>query len=353
MPANLLRIFQKQFVFLHFGLSEQRIMSKEFIIILARRISTSLLVLFLMISFIFILLRISPGDPVQKFVSPELSSELAGKIRESFNLNSSVFQQYKSFILNMLMGDFGVSYNFREPVTKVISQYLPFTIVFSLISFFFQITLGGLIALIAVKKINQPIDKFLVKLNLIFYALPSFVVGVFLILIFSEILNFLPSSGLRSIDFDLYSGIGKIFDYILHMIMPVITLSLGGIAVFFRYMRDSLEETLNKQFVLNLRANGFDEKTIMLKHVIPNSAGPFISTAGVELGILLSGALITEVIFGLPGMGRLAVNAIMQRDYPLIIGCTFTAGILIIISNLIADILKSKIDKRLVKEILN
>jgi peptide/nickel transport system permease protein len=135
--------------------------------------------------------------------------------------------------------------------------------------------------------------------------------------------------------------------------MPVITLSIGGLAVFYRYLRDSLEETMNKQFVLNLRANGFDEKTILLKHIIPNAAGPLIAVAGVELGILLSGALITEVIFGLPGMGRLAVNAILERDYPLIIGCMLTAGILIILSNLAADIIRTKIDKRLIRDILN
>ena len=101
--------------------------------------------------------------------------------------------------------------------------------------------------------------------------------------------------------------------------------------------------------MLNLRANGFDEKTITLRHIIPNAAGPLIAVAGVELGMLLGGALITEVIFSLPGMGRLAVNAILQRDYPLIIGCTLTAGILVIMSNLTADIIRAKIDKRLVK----
>ncbi len=98
---------------------------------------------------------------------------------------------------------------------------------------------------------------------------------------------------------------------------------------------------------------GFDEKTIMVKHIIPNAAGPLIAAAGVELGMLLGGALITEVIFSLPGMGRLAVNAILQRDYPLIIGCTLAAGVLVIMSNLAADIIRAKIDKRLIKDILN
>jgi peptide/nickel transport system permease protein len=306
-----------------------------------------------MITFIFILLRISPGDPAQKFISPELSAGLADKVRESFNLNSSIIDQYKSFLVNLIKGDMGISYNYREPVFQVIMQYLPFTVIFSLISFIIQIGVGGSLALLAVRKINKPLDRMVSRMNLVFYALPSFVIGVFLILIFSEIFNILPSSGLRSFNFDSFSSFGKAKDYILHLIMPVITLSLGGIAIFFRYLRDSLEETQTKPFVLNLRANGFDEKTIMLKHIIPNAAGPLIAAAGVELGMLLGGALITEVIFSLPGMGRLTVYAILQRDYPLIVGCTLAAGVLVIISNLAADIIRAIIDKRLIKGILN
>lgn len=328
-------------------------MNKDFIKLIVRRIFTSFIVLFLMITFIFVLIRISPGDPVQKFISPELSSEIANRVKESFNLNSSIIVQYKSFLINLLKGDLGISYSYREPVLKVIMQYLPFTLVFSMISFIIQIGVGGFSALLAVRKVNKLADKVITKLNLFFYAVPSFVVGVTLILIFSEILNILPSSGIRSFDFESLSFFGKINDYILHMIMPVITLSLGGIAVFFRYLRDGLEETQHKPFVLNLRANGFNEKTIMIKHIIPNAAGPLIAVAGVELGMLLSGALITEVIYSLPGMGRLTVGAILQRDYPLIIGCTLIAGVLIIISNLIADIVKAKLDKRSVKDILN
>lgn len=328
-------------------------MNKDFVKLILRRIATSFIVLFLMTTFIFILLRISPGDPAQKFISPELSAELADKVRESFNLNSSIIDQYKSFLINLLKGDLGISYNYRQPVPKVIMQYLPFTLIFSFISFFIQMGIGGSLALLAIRKINKPMDRVISRMNLLFYALPSFVVGVFLILIFSELFNIFPSSGIRSFDFDSFSLFGKVKDYVLHMIMPVITLSLGGIAVFFRYLRDGLEEIKNKPFVINLRANGFDEKTITLKHIIPNAMGPLIAVAGVELGMLLGGALITEVIFSLPGMGRLAVSAILQRDYPLIIGCTLTAGVLVIISNLTADIVKAKIDKRSLKDILN
>jgi len=306
-----------------------------------------------MITFLFFLLRIAPGDPSQKFISPDLSPRLAAIVRQSFDLNNSLFDQYKTFVFNIVKGDFGISYTYRVPVIEVIRQFLPFTVIFSLISFSIQISAGFLLAMFAVKRINGPGDKIISRTSIIVYALPSFVIGVALIFIFSGLLNIFPSSGLSSFDFDSYSFFEKAADYARHMVLPVITLSLGGIAVYFKYLRDSLEDAYNKSFVENLRANGFKESEIIKKHVIPNAVSPLIAVAGVELGLQFGGALITEVIFALPGMGRLTVNAILNRDYPLVIGCTFISGLLIIITNLAADLLKAKMDKRIVKEILN
>jgi len=329
-------------------------MNKSVSKVLIKRIASSLIILFLMISFLFVLLRISPGDPSQKFISPELSPELTSKVRESFNLNSSIADQYKSFIINLMQGDFGISYNYRIPVADVIEEYLPFTLIFSFTSFIIQITAALFLSLISVKKINGAADKTISKAAIIIYALPSFVIGVILIFLFSETLDIFPSSGLGSFDSDSLSFTSRIGDYIIHLILPLITLSLGGIAVFYKYIRDNLEDIYNKTFILNLRAYGVTEKEITKKHVIPNAISPLIAIAGVELGILFSGSLITEVIFGLPGMGRLTITAIFTRDYPLVVGCTFIAGVLVIISNLAADLTKAKMDKRLLlKGILN
>ncbi len=321
--------------------------------LLLKRVLASLVVLFLMITFLFFLLRIAPGDPSQKFVSPDLSPRLAAMVRQSFDLNSSLLDQYKTFILNLSKGNFGISYTYQVPVIEVIGQFLPFTIIFSLICFVIQISCGFVLAKFVVKNINGPRDKIISKASLMVYAMPSFVIGVALILIFSVWLNIFPSSGLSSFDFSSYNFFQKIFDYVRHMVLPVITLSFGGIAVYYKYLRDNLEEVYNKSFVENLRAHGFEEKVITRKHVIPNAVSPLIAVAGVELGLLFGGALITEVIFALPGMGRLTVNAILSRDYPLVLGCTFVSGVLIIITNLAADLLKAKMDKRIVKGILN
>jgi peptide/nickel transport system permease protein len=306
-----------------------------------------------MVCFIFILLRISPGDPSLKFVSPELSPNLAQKVKESFGLNKTVFEQFVQFISNIFSGNFGVSYDFRKPVVEVMKNYLLFTVTFSLISFIIQLTVSYFLALLSIKKMNGFIDRLLGKTSLVLYAIPSFVIGVFLIFIFSEKLKLLPASGLISYGAESLSGGEKFTGYVLHLILPLITLSLGGIAVFYKYLRDNLDEVFNKPFVLNLYGYGLSKKEITRKHVIPGAISPLISVAGVELGVLFSGALITEVIFGLPGMGRLTVNAILSRDYPLVVGCTFVSGVLIIVSNFLADMLKAKLDKRLVSGMLN
>ena len=312
-----------------------------------KRIISSVVILFLIITFVFFLIRLSPGDPSQKFISPALNPQLAEQVRESLNLDEPLYLQYLGFLTGAFQGNLGVSYNFRRDVVSVIMDYLPFTFLFVTFSFILQLIISFWLAIKAVKKINGFLDRTLSKLTLFFYAAPVFVTGVFLVFIFSEILNLFPSSGLKSYDFQDYNFLGKILDYLLHLILPIITLSLIEIAIFYKYLRDNLEDVYNKLFVLNLRANGIPEKIILLKHIIPNAINPLITIAGIELGIMLGGTLITEVVFGLPGMGRLTINAILTRDYPLVIGCSLAAGALVIIANLAADIIKASLDKRL------
>lgn len=327
-------------------------MKSEIYKALLKRLLSSLVVLFLLVSFIFFLVRLAPGDPTQKYISPQLSPELAQQISESFNLNKPIYFQYFSFVKNIFTGDFGVSYNYRQPVLYVIKDYFLFTLLFSSISLIIQLMISYLLVKLALRKAGGALDKALSKYSLVLFATPSFVLGLILVYIFSVQLDLFPTSGIKSIYHDDLSFLGKLNDYFIHMILPLATLSLAGIAVFYRYLRDSMEDILSQSFVTNLRSVGYTEKLIFNKHILPNAIRPLISVAGIEFGILLGGALITEVIFSLPGMGRLTVAAIFNRDFPLIIGCSFVAGLMMIVSNFIADLIKIKIDKRLVKELM-
>jgi peptide/nickel transport system permease protein len=328
-------------------------MKSEIVKALFNRILSSLLTLFLLVSFLFIIIRLSPGDPTDKYISAKLGSELSERIAEKFSLNQPVTDQYFSFVANVFRGDMGVSYNYRLPVFEVIWEYFSFTLVFASISFILQMGLSIWLALWVIKKRKKWLNKFVTNSSLFIYSIPAFVLGVALIYIFSVNLNLFPISGLKSLNYDYLSFFSQVLDKVHHLVLPLITLTAAGVALFYKYIKESMDEVLQQTFIVNLRASGMNEKTIFRKHVIPNALRPLISVAGVELGILLGGALITEVIFSLPGMGRLTVDSIFSRDYPLVIGCVFTAGAVMILANFLADIIKLKIDKRLVKGILN
>lgn len=328
-------------------------MKKDIILSLIRRLISSLIVLLIVISFIFFFIRLSPGDPAMRYLSPNLSPELAEEIRQSFELEKPLLAQYSAFVRNFLTGDLGISYNFKMPVTDVVLLFLPFTIMLSVVTFTVQLIVSFILAFIAVKKKGKHVDKSISKILMVIYATPSFVMGLILIFVFSFKLNMLPSSGLHSFDFDDYNFFEKLNDYFIHLILPVITLSLTLIPIYYKYLRDNLDNLFDSSFVLNLRSHGLTENKILLKHIIPNSINPLIAVAGIDLGILLSGTLIAEVMFGLPGMGRLTMNAIFSRDFPLIIGCCFSAAFLMILSNFIADTIRMIIDKRLIRGLTN
>ncbi len=316
-----------------------------------KRLSSYIFTLFLLVSLIFILLRLAPGDPTLKFISPVMSPLLSENVKHSFALDRSVAEQYFYFIKNILSGDFGISYNYRIPVTEVISGPLTFTLIFASISFSIQVSFSFLLAFLIKKIRGGFLDRLLSRLSFFIYSIPTMIIGLVLVYFFSVKLNILPSSDLHSMDFNDLSVIEKILDYFSHLILPLLTLSIPGALLFYSYLRNSIETTYQKNYVLFLRANGTDEKTIFKKHVIPNSIGPLLSIFGTELGILLSGALITETIFSLPGMGRLTVTAILTRDYPLVVGSVFISGVFVLLANFLADTIKVKFDKRLNTEL--
>ena len=321
-------------------------------ILFLRRFLSSLLVLFLLITFVFIIIRLSPGDPSQKYLSPKLSPKLHEEISISYQLDKSITTQYIAFVKNIFIGDLGTSYSYRRSVISVISDYLPFTIIFSIMAFVLQILLSLLLLYFSIRYKYKLLDKLLINSTSAIYAIPVFLSSVFLIYIFSYNFNIFSSSGIRSFNFDELSIFEKFLDYLNHLVLPLLAISLTGIPIYFKYLRDIIISNLNSNYVLSLTSMGMNRRKIIIGHVLPNSISAVIAVAGVEIGILLGGALIIETIFSLPGMGQLTMNAVLERDYPLIIGCTITVGILILVVNFIADIGRVLVDKRLLKELM-
>lgn len=326
---------------------------KKNIYLFTKKFFSYLLTLYLLVTLIFFLIRITPGNPVSKYISPQLSQNMAEKVKSSFHLNDSISEQYTAFLKNIVTGEFGISYEYHRPVFDVIKEFLPFTVGFSLTSFAFQFIAGVWLALFMVKKKSALLEKGTDGAALAVYSMPTFLIGVSLVYVFSLKLNILPSADIYSTSFNELNIFGKIAEILIHSILPLITLSLPGIVVFYRYTKENIKTLRDKSFIRYLYANGVSEKEIYRRHILPNILPQLISISSVELSILLSGALITEVIYNLPGMGRLTVTAIMQRDYPLIVACTFISGLFVLVCNFAGEIARGIIDKRLIGEALS
>lgn len=325
---------------------------KKYFFPLLRKVFNGITTLFFLICIIFLLLRLAPGNPVHKFVSPEFSPELSEKIYNSFNLNAPLHEQFLSFLANIISLNFGISYIYHQPVFEVIMNYFPFTLMFAFIVFFIQTAGSIVLSLYSFKKKNCWQDRFFNEISLIIYSIPTFVLAVLLILFFSVWLQIFPSAGITSFnpdenDFFLFAA-----ERINYLFLPVMTLSIIGTAYFYRYLRENMDMADSAPFTLLLKSNGLSRDGILIKHILPNSVFPLISVAGIEIGMLLSGALITETIFALPGMGRLTVSSILQRDYPLVTGCAFVSGLCVILSNIAADFIKSIIDSRIAGDLI-
>jgi peptide/nickel transport system permease protein len=328
-------------------------MNNKLLRIFLLRIFSSMIVLFLVISFVFVLIHIAPGNPAQKYLSPNLSQKLFEEVSNSYSLNKSLFGQYIAFVKNIIMLDFGVSYNYHKPVAEIITRYFSFTVLFGLISFVFQMIITFIMVYITIILKSEKFEKTLSNINITFYSIPIFISSIFLIYIFSYKLNVLPSSGLKSFDFIGMNSFQMIIDYVKHLILPLIAGSFVAIPIYYKYLYGSIKNIQNSNFIKNLELIGMSKNKILFHSIIPNSLNTLIAVAGVELGVLLSGSVLVETIFGLPGMGRLTMTAIGSRDYPLIIAIVLLSSVIILVVNLITDIIRAIIDKRLLKSMLS
>lgn len=308
------------------------------------RIITSFLMIMLVVTLVFVIIRIAPGNPGNKFISPELSPEMIKEIQHRYAFSkNNIAEQYFSYLQNFFSGDFGFSISYREPVINVIGRFLPVTLMISGLAFILQ----SLFSLLLVRFVyfRPAYQSGLKNFFFLFFTIPPYVTGLALIIIFSVFLGIFPVSGLPTMQ---NAGTGS---FLLHLVLPVLTISLPGTAIFFNYMTDAVEENRNANYVLFLRSAGMNENQIFYKHILPNAVLPLLSIAAIEIGFLLSGSLIVEVLFSIPGFGRMTYGAFVDRDYPLISAAVILSAAFMILSNLGAEIVKSLMDKRM-KELI-
>lgn len=289
----------------------------------------------------FLLMHLAPGDPIQAYITPKMSAVDIERVRHNMGLDQPIYIQYFKWLINAVQGNLGYSLINHRPVATVIFDRIPNTILITLTALILSLIIAIPVGLISGYNKNSVLDNVLNVIAYIGISIPSFWFAMMLIYIFSLKLNLLPSIGMRTI------GVDTTVDLIKHMIMPVIVLSYYNVCVFTRYIRSSTIGQLNEDYVLTQYAYGASAKEVLFKHVFKNTLLPIITIFAMSLPQLVTGAFITETIFGWPGMGQLGVTAIFGYDYPVVMGITMISSVVLIIGNLIADILYQVVDPRI------
>jgi peptide/nickel transport system permease protein len=307
---------------------------------LLRRVLAAIPVMGVVALFVFLLLRLTPGDPAAILAGDNATPEQLERIRVSLGLHEPLYTQFFTWINKLLHGDLGVSLISNVPVLQMINQRLEPSISIALSTIILSIVVAVPLGVIAAWKHGTWIDHFVMGLSVLGFSVPVFVIGYVLIQIFAIDLRWLPVQGFRSIT----SGFGPFFERI---ILPTCTLSFIYIALIARMTRASMLDVLGEDYVRTARAKGINESAVLLRHALRNAAVPVITVIGTGFALLISGVVVTESVFNLPGIGRLTVDAVLARDYPVIQAMILlTSGIYVAV-NLLIDVAYTLLDPRI------
>jgi peptide/nickel transport system permease protein len=313
-----------------------------------KRLAASLPGLAIILIGMCLVLELAPGDSVDALMSQMGTGDdaLATTLREYYGLNRTVTVRLVTYLWHLIHLDLGTSVQFGSPVASLIFQRLPVTLALMGAALLIAFALGSAIGVLAARHVNGWQDILISTLGLIFYATPSFWFGLMGILLFAVKLQWLPAGGLTDLSAN-YTGLRFILDACLHLVLPTATLALIYLAVYLRIMRASMLEVLTLDFVRTARAKGVSELAILVRHALRNALLPLVTIIGLQAGSMLGGAVVVESVFSLPGLGRLAYEAVVNRDLNLLLGIVFMSSILVIIVNFIVDMLYAWLDPRI------
>ena len=307
-----------------------------------RRLGQSVILLVLVTAIAFGLMRLAPGGPEAVYaLSPSMRAEDLARIRESFGLNQPIPVQYAKWATGMLTGDWGRSYRDSRPVRDVILDRVPATLELTVTALAFAVIVGIAIGVLGALRPHTVSDYLATIGAMIALSIPTFWFGLMVIFVFAVQLDWIPSGGRATMGADF-----SLADRLHHLIAPALVLGLVLVATWSRYTRASMLEAIGQDYVRTARAKGLEERGVIWTHAFRNSLGPLITLAGIQLPFLFGGALVTESVFTWPGMGRLFVDSLGYRDYPVLMGVLVVTAVLVIASNFIADMLVAITDPR-------
>ncbi|MGA3294025.1 MAG: nickel ABC transporter permease [Candidatus Acidiferrales bacterium] len=295
------------------------------------RILLAIPALWLIVTLVFLLAHIIPGDPVQQMLGEGARAEDLQQLRHSLGLDRPVPAQYAHYLAGVLHGDLGESFRFREPVTRVVLEHYPATLELAIVALLVCAAIGIPAGMLAAGRRGKPTDHAVGVFTLFGLSVPNFALGPVMILVFSVILGWLPVSGRGGP---------------AHLVLPAITLGAALAAILTRMVRTSVIEELSSDYVRTARAKGLSESQVLFRHAFRNALIPILTILGLQFGTLLAGAIVTETIFSWPGIGRLTVQAISARDYPLLQGCILLIAVSYVAVNFLTDVVYALVDPR-------
>lgn len=317
---------------------------KRFIL---RRLLTGVITIIIVFTINFILIRLAPGDPVSIIMGKENKDPvLRAALMQKFGLDKPLPEQYLIYMRDVLKGDLGKSIIYNRPVVDMIAEKFVPTIMLVLTAAIIALVLGSWMGIYAARHEGSFWDTTFSGLAYIFNAMPSFWLGLMMIILFATVLDLAPSSGMTDSRIS-HTGFAYILDVLYHMILPAATLVLIDLPLYFRIAKSSVLQVASEDFIMTFRATGMDESRIFNKYIFRNAILPTITVFGISLAFLITGVALIEIVFAWPGMGRLVLTAISQRDYPTLMGIFLLTSISIAVVMIIIDIVYAVFDPRI------
>lgn len=311
----------------------------------ARRLLQAVPLVFGVLVITFVLTRLAPGDPIFILAGEGGDAAYYAEMRAYYGLDRSLPEQLARYLLAALRGDFGYSFSYQQPVFSVILSRLPATLLLMGTALVFSTAIGLLLGALAATQPRRPIDYGIAVSTLTVHAMPVFWLGQLLIIIFAVQLKWFPVQGMVSVR-ERFTGLRYTYDVLHHLVLPALTLGLLQLALMARLTRTSLRQALSEDYVRTARAKGLRERAVVLSHALRNALLPIATVIGGQIGVLLTGAALTETIFAWPGLGRLLLDATLHRDYPLLMAIFFMVSLTVIVANLLTDLAYTILDPR-------
>jgi len=298
------------------------------------------------IVFNFVLIHLG-GDPTNILAGEEATPEYIEALRERYGLNEPIYVQLFLYLSNVLKGELGRSWRWNTPVTKIIVERLSNTLILVFTSQVLAITIGVFLGVYTAKSYPSKKETVLYSISLILYSIPLFWFGLIMMIVFAYYLRWFPLGGIMSV-IDHKEGFAYILDRLWHMVLPVTTMTIAWlIPMYQRITASSVIEVMKEDYITTARAKGLDERRVFINHALRNALLPTVTVAGMFLGQMFSGAILTETIFSYPGVGRLMIEATFNRDFPVLMGIFLMVSIAVVLASLITDLVYAILDPRI------